>query len=106
MPEWLIAKSRMNREVHVRFCERLGVKFPRPTRLSAAGIRASCSFVGASPPHPLMYFLFTYGLFLDFIVSSESKEPVDDNRQLALCFSGYRRRIAYRLLSFKSLPSR
>jgi len=25
-------KSRMNREVHVRFCEGLGVKFPRPTR--------------------------------------------------------------------------
>src|SRR5260370_25923189 len=24
--------SRMNREVHVRFCEGLGVKFPRPTR--------------------------------------------------------------------------
>ena len=23
----------MNREVHVRFCERLGVKFPLPTRL-------------------------------------------------------------------------
>jgi len=25
--------SRMNREVHVRFCERLGVQFPGPTRL-------------------------------------------------------------------------
>jgi plastocyanin len=24
--------SRMNREVQVRFCERLGVKFPGPTR--------------------------------------------------------------------------
>src|SRR5208283_1294228 len=24
--------SRMNREVHVRICERLGVKLPRPTR--------------------------------------------------------------------------
>jgi hypothetical protein len=24
--------SRMNREVHVRFCEGLGVKFPGPTR--------------------------------------------------------------------------
>jgi hypothetical protein len=24
----------MNREVHVRFCERLGVKFPGPTRLT------------------------------------------------------------------------
>ena len=26
--------SRMNREVHVRFCERLGVQFPGPTRQS------------------------------------------------------------------------
>ena len=26
-------KSRVNREVHARFCERLGVKFPRATRL-------------------------------------------------------------------------
>ena len=26
-------KSRMNREVHVRFCEGLGVKFPWATRL-------------------------------------------------------------------------
>jgi|ERR1700757_1463408 hypothetical protein len=26
--------SRMNREVHVRICERLGVKFPGPTRQS------------------------------------------------------------------------
>ena len=26
--------SRMNREVHVRICERLGVKFPGPTRHS------------------------------------------------------------------------
>src|SRR5215472_14841165 len=26
--------SRMNREVHVRFCERLGVQFPGPTRHS------------------------------------------------------------------------
>ena len=25
-------KSRMSREVHVRFCERFGVKFPLPTR--------------------------------------------------------------------------
>ncbi len=25
-------RSRMNREVHVRFCESLGVKFPRATR--------------------------------------------------------------------------
>ena len=27
--------SRMNREIHVRICERLGVQFPGPTRRSA-----------------------------------------------------------------------
>ena len=26
------------REYHVRFCERLGVKFPRPTHLYATGL--------------------------------------------------------------------
>jgi len=32
--------SRMNREVHVRFCERLGVQFPGPTRhLLGHGVR-------------------------------------------------------------------
>ena len=31
-----ILKSRMNREVHVRFCEEHGVKFPLLTRLYAA----------------------------------------------------------------------
>ena len=39
MPSLLIAsiilKSRMNREVHVRFCEEQGVKFPLLTRLAA-----------------------------------------------------------------------
>ena len=39
MPRLLIArrilKSRMNREVHVRFCEDVGVKFPCVTRLAA-----------------------------------------------------------------------
>src|SRR5450759_2165446 len=39
MPGLLIAhtilKSRMNREVHVRFCEEQGVKFPLLTRLAA-----------------------------------------------------------------------
>jgi hypothetical protein len=30
-----ILKSRMNREVHVRFCEEQGVKFPLLTRLYA-----------------------------------------------------------------------
>src|SRR4051812_9384775 len=29
-------KSRMSREVHVRFCERAGVRFPRATRPSPA----------------------------------------------------------------------
>jgi hypothetical protein len=29
----LYNRSRMSREVQVRFCERLGVKFPLPTRL-------------------------------------------------------------------------
>jgi hypothetical protein len=29
--------SRMNREVHVRFCEGLGVKFPGPTRQTPHG---------------------------------------------------------------------
>jgi hypothetical protein len=32
--------SRMNREVHVRICERLGVKFPGATRRRAAGLTA------------------------------------------------------------------
>jgi hypothetical protein len=31
--------SRMNREVHVRFCERLGVQFPGPTRHSRWSVR-------------------------------------------------------------------
>src|SRR5262249_18807732 len=35
--------SRMNREVHVRFLEGLGVKFPGPTRRTAAGISATVS---------------------------------------------------------------
>src|SRR5262249_22849815 len=30
--------SRMTRECHVRFCERLGVKFPGPTRRPRAGM--------------------------------------------------------------------
>ena len=30
--QWLDNKSRMNREVHVRFCERLWGWFPGPTR--------------------------------------------------------------------------
>ena len=30
---WLDDRSRMSREAHVRICEGVGVKFPRPTRL-------------------------------------------------------------------------
>jgi hypothetical protein len=41
--------SRMNREVHVRFCERLGVKFPGPTRHLLPS-RAN-SPASASPQH-------------------------------------------------------
>ena len=46
--------SRMNREVHVRFCERLGVKFPWPTRrfcckrhLSEGGTAAARLFLAS-----------------------------------------------------------
>jgi hypothetical protein len=31
--------SRISREAYVRFCEGLGVKFPRPTRLAIIGAR-------------------------------------------------------------------
>ena len=34
--QWLDIMSRMSREVHVRFWERLGVKFPRATRQKPA----------------------------------------------------------------------
>src|SRR5215831_15162026 len=37
--------SRMNREVHVRFCERLGVQFPGPTR-RAIYLLVACSRLG------------------------------------------------------------
>jgi hypothetical protein len=30
----MAGRSRMNREVHVRICEGLGVRFPRATRLA------------------------------------------------------------------------
>jgi len=33
----------MNREVHVRFWEGLGVRFPRATQLSAAGVAGAAS---------------------------------------------------------------
>ena len=40
-----VAKSRMSGDVQVRFCEKLGVKFPRLTRLSQtpAGAHASAN---------------------------------------------------------------
>jgi hypothetical protein len=37
--KFMADRSRMNREVHVRICEGLGVRFPRATRLK--GIEAS-----------------------------------------------------------------
>jgi hypothetical protein len=37
--------SRMNREVQVRICEGLGVKFPGPTRLCHSPIGARTPFV-------------------------------------------------------------
>jgi len=33
---WLVDRSRMNREIHVRICERLRGKFPWSTRLSGS----------------------------------------------------------------------
>ena len=42
--------SRMNREVHVRICERLGVKCPGPTRhFSTDPASLACRFMSASP---------------------------------------------------------
>jgi hypothetical protein len=41
--------SRMNREVHVRFCERLGVQFQGPTRHERQHSRATglfCNWLG------------------------------------------------------------
>jgi hypothetical protein len=38
----------MNREVHVRFCEGLGVKFPGPTRPELERARPGASGVGDS----------------------------------------------------------
>ncbi len=34
MKLWLVDRSRMSREAHVRFCEGAGVRFPRATRLN------------------------------------------------------------------------
>jgi len=41
--------SRMNREVQVRICERLGVKFPGPTRLPIGVSRKKRPSNGPSP---------------------------------------------------------
>src|SRR5215831_15218501 len=41
--------SRMNREVHVRICERLGVQFPGATRQFIDQARAQKGAVGAAP---------------------------------------------------------
>ena len=48
--------SRMNREVQVRICERLGVKFPGPTRLNRqSSTRADVSrFAPKSGPKPVL----------------------------------------------------
>ena len=41
----LNCKSRMKREFHVRFCERLGVKLPLPTRLLGSRFRLDLDFL-------------------------------------------------------------
>src|SRR5262245_34009603 len=41
--------SRMTRECHVRICERLGVRFPGPTRHKATSAKA-LRWVGSTPP--------------------------------------------------------
>ena len=43
--------SRMNREVQVRICERLGVKFPGPTRRRGATPRADSAEAGDRRPY-------------------------------------------------------
>ncbi len=43
-------RSRMNREIHVRFCEGLGVKFPLPTRLREPAQRRY-AFIEAHPEY-------------------------------------------------------
>ena len=37
----MAGRSRMNREVHVRFCEGVGVKFPRATRRAPGMARST-----------------------------------------------------------------
>ena len=59
----------MSGDVHVRFCERLGVKIPRPTRLSdtAAGAESSAIIfsvietVKANGLEPWKYLRFVLG---------------------------------------------
>jgi hypothetical protein len=47
--------SRMNREVHVRICERLGVRFPGPTRQkeTTQHVRVGGSFRRRRPWRPM-----------------------------------------------------
>ena len=40
----MAGKSRVNREVHARFCEGLGVKFPGPTRPGLQPSSVSANF--------------------------------------------------------------
>src|ERR1017187_506620 len=42
--------SRVNREVYARFCERLGVKLPGPTRRVGRGLAAALSPTLPAPP--------------------------------------------------------
>ncbi|HET6179932.1 MAG TPA: hypothetical protein VFE61_23625, partial [Candidatus Sulfotelmatobacter sp.] len=54
--------SRMNREIHVRLCERLGAKFPGPTRRSAGDRRPYADQVAlweVSDPHFIERCLWT-----------------------------------------------
>ena len=44
--------SRMTRECQVRFCERLGVKFPGPTRLGCAKTKSDLVVMPSGRPAP------------------------------------------------------
>ena len=48
----LDGKSRMRRESHVRFCERVGVKFPRATRHGVASLLDQQGGPHAGSPQP------------------------------------------------------
>src|ERR1700740_2611726 len=64
----LSGTSRMRREPHVRFRERLGVKFPRPTRRRKTEPLASAS----TPPRPSSTLLFDAQInaFIDLVAAS------------------------------------